>query len=338
MNQYDVYGIGNALVDIEYQVSAERLAELGIDKGLMTLVEAERQAAVIEALGGLHRRRICGGSAANSMIAVNQLGGRAFYSCKVADDEVGEFYLHDLAGHGVDTNVREDNREPGATGTCLVFVTPDADRTMNTHLGITASLSEREVVPEAIPLSRYLYIEGYLAASESARGAVARARAAARETGVAVAITLSDLNMVVHCREGLTEMIAEGVDLLFCNESEARGLAGCEDLDEALGHLRGLTRRFVVTLGPQGALAFDGRDVIEIAGVAVRAVDTVGAGDMFAGTFLYGVCRGMDYARAGALASAASAALVTEFGPRLPTARLREIRARLQEREDAPEP
>lgn len=322
---YDVYGIGNALVDIEYEVTSDQLSELQIDKGVMTLVDSSRQQIVMAALQDYPQHRSCGGSAANSIIAVTQFGGSAFYSCRVANDHVGTFYFEDLLSHGVATNLTHQNRDDGVTGTCLVFVTPDADRTMNTHLGITEKLATPDLVTDAIGESRYLYIEGYLAPSATARAAVHEAKQAARNAGTAVALTLSDPNMVEYFRAELDEMLAGGVDLLFANEAEARLMAGCESLHEAIDYFKRLAKQFVVTRGPQGALVFDGETLIDIPGVAVDAIDTVGAGDMFAGAFLYGLCHGMSHAASGGLAAHASAILVTRYGPRIDSEQARQI-------------
>lgn len=322
---YDVYGIGNALVDIEYEVSDDDLVELGIDKGVMTLVDSQRQQSVMSALQDHPQHRSCGGSAANSIIAVSQFGGSSFYSCRVASDHVGTFYLEDLLRHGVATNLTHDNRDDGVTGTCLVFVTPDADRTMNTHLGITEELAIPDLVTDAIGASRYLYIEGYLSSSPTARAAVQQARQVASAGDTAISLTLSDANMVLYFRDGLEEMLADGVDLLFANETEASLMAGSETLADAVGYFKGLAKQFVITRGPRGALVYDGDTTVDIPGVAVDAVDTVGAGDMFAGAFLYGLCHGMDAAAAGSLATRASAKLVTHFGPRMATEQAQQV-------------
>ncbi len=169
MTQYDVYGMGNALLDIELEVSGETLQEMGIDKGVMTLIEEEAQDKILKHLDSHPMKRAGGGSAANTAIAVSQFGGKVFYSCKVADDEAGKFYLDDLLRAGVDTNLQQHPLETGVTGKCLVFVTPDADRTMNTFLGISASFSEKELVADAIANSQYTYIEGYLGLLMKAR-------------------------------------------------------------------------------------------------------------------------------------------------------------------------
>jgi sugar/nucleoside kinase (ribokinase family) len=316
MSRYHVYGIGNALVDMEYEVEERDLAKLRIDKGVMTLVDEAHQKEIMAHLADHRHGRGSGGSAANTVIAVSQFGGSGFYSCKVADDELGHFYLDDLVANGVDTN-RHGDKEAGHTGRCVVLVTPDTDRTMVTHLGITGGFSIRELVPEAIRESDYLYIEGYLATSDSARAAAVEARGVAEQAGVRTAISLADPNIVHHFKDGLQAMIGGGVDLLFANEAEAKGMAGTDDFAEAVAYLKTIAKEFAVTLGPQGALVYDGGTLMEIEPVRAEAVDTVGAGDMFAGAFLYGVSQGWDHRRAGDLASAASAKLVTRLGPRI---------------------
>jgi sugar/nucleoside kinase (ribokinase family) len=316
MARYQVYGIGNALVDMEYEVDAVDLGILGIDKGVMTLVDEAQQAAIMHHLKDHRPQRGSGGSAANSVIALSQFGGKAFYSCKVADDELGHFYMDDLIRGGVDTNnhVRKDE---GHTGRCVVLVTPDSDRTMCTFLGVSSALSANELVEDALRDSDWFYTEGYLVTSDAAREASIAAKQIADASGVKTAISLSDPNMVKFFKSGLLEMIGSGVELLFANEFEAMGMAGSDDLAVAVDYLKGISRTFAVTRGPDGALLWDGSRLIEIAPIKVKAIDTVGAGDMFAGAFLYGLSQGWDFARSGHLASAAAAKLVTSLGPRI---------------------
>jgi sugar/nucleoside kinase (ribokinase family) len=324
MRKYNVYGIGNALVDMEYEVDVDDLEKLRIDKGVMTLVDEAHQSEIMEHLKEHHHQKGSGGSAANSLIAVGQLGGKGFYSCKVANDALGHFYMDDLIAGGVDTNHHTD-KEDGHTGRCVVLVTPDTDRTMVTHLGVSGGFSSRELVPDTIRESDFFYIEGYLVTSESARAAAMEGRQIAEGAGVKTAISLSDPNMVTFFKDGLKEMIGGGVDLIFANEAEAVGMAETDHLEAAVAFLKKLSREFAITRGPKGALVYDGRDMIEIDPVAVEAVDTVGAGDMFAGAFLYGLTRGWDHKRSGDLAAAASAKLVTSLGPRISTGETREI-------------
>jgi sugar/nucleoside kinase (ribokinase family) len=316
MSKYDVYALGNALVDMEYEVAPEDLEHLHIDKGVMTLVDEAHQLRIMEHLRERHHQRGSGGSAANSVIALCQFGGTGYYSCKVANDELGHFYLKDLCDGGVatrDTSFLDD----GDTGRCVVLVTPDSDRTMCTYLGISGNLSLHELDQEALTASKWFYTEGYLVTSDTARVAAIEARKLAERAGVKTAISLSDPNMVKFFKDGLKEMIGERVDMVFANEEEAMGMAEADTLDDAVVYLKTIAREFAITRGPKGALVWDGEQIIDIDPVPVKPVDTVGAGDMFAGAFLYGVTQGWSHQKAGDLASAASARLVTTLGPRM---------------------
>ncbi len=323
--KYHVYGVGNALVDMEFEVTPEILQALNINKGVMTLVDETRQAEIVSQLNGRLCKQSGGGSAANTMVAISQFGGKGFYSCKVANDEAGTFYLEDLRRCGLDTNLHNGEREVGTTGKCLVMVTPDADRTMNTFLGITGSLSPQELVPEALADADYLYLEGYLVSSPTAKEAAIKAREIAQKQRVKVSFSLSDPNMVDFFREDLLKIIGAGVDFIFANETEALKMAQTENLSEAIAHLKTLTRGFAITLGKKGSLIFDGQEMLEISPYPVEAIDTVGAGDMYAGAFLYGITHGMNDAQAGDLASRASSRIVTCFGPRLATEDLQSL-------------
>jgi fructokinase len=316
MKQYHVYAIGNALVDMEYLVDDPFLSQHRIDKGVMTLVDQTAQQTLRQALSGHTGKRASGGSAANTIIAVNHLGGRAYYACKVANDEIGDFYVHDLSQAGVHTNLHKE-REAGVTGQCVVMITPDAERTMHTFLGISEQVSEQDVDAQAIAQSEFVYLEGYLVTSASARPAAMAARRIAEQAGVKTALTFSDPNMVRFFRDGLQAMLGEGVDLLFCNRQEALLWAETEDLETAAARLLTVARSFAITLGADGALVHDGRQAYHIPGKPVKAIDTNGAGDLFAGAFLYAITHGMDYCQAGAFACEAAALLVTKMGPRL---------------------
>jgi len=319
MKKYNVYGMGAALVDTEIEVADSFLSSAGIDKGVMTLVDEPRQDELLQLLEHhlVASRRASGGSAANSVIATRCFGGTAFYSCKVADDENGRFYLADMARAGVDCN-RYAGTEAGTTGKCLVMITPDAERTMNTFLGISSTLGAVDLDEAALRDSDFLYIEGYLVTSPSGRAAAVAAREIAERTGVRTALSFSDPGIVAHFRDGLQEMLGAGVDLLFCNQAEALEWTGANRLEEAAEALRATARAFAITLGGDGALLFDGRSYHRVAAQPVRAIDTNGAGDMFAGAYLFGITNGYDAAAAGLLANMAAAELVTHYGPRLP--------------------
>ena len=322
---YNVYGMGNALLDIEFKVTPDLLENLGIDKGVMTLIEADRQQQLINDLKSYMGNKSGGGSAANTMFAISQFGGKCFYSCKVANDEMGDSYVQDLVDAGIDTNLQNQERDSGITGQCLVFVTPDADRTMNTHLGISAQFSEKELNESAIAASEYLYIEGYLVTDPTSKAAAIKGRKIAKNAGKKVALSLSDLNMAKYFKEGFLEMIGDGIDLIFANQDEALTMAETDDLAKACDYLKTLSKGFIITRGAKGALVYDGNSLIEVEPQPVKAVDTVGAGDMFAGAFLYGLTNGMSHADAGKLASAASARLVTSYGPRLEPQEAKEV-------------
>lgn len=322
--KYSVYGLGNALVDMEFEVTSELLKELKIDKGVMTLVDEQQQQEILTKLPEPCKRS-SGGSAANSMVAISQLGGEGFYSCKVANDSTGAFYLEDLINCGLDTNLTPENRPEGVSGKCLVLVTPDADRTMNTFLGITSDLSWAEVNEEALKDSQYVYAEGYLVTSDIAKASVIKAKQIAEQAGVKTALSLSDPNMVDFFRAGLLEMIGSGVDLIFANESEATKMAESENIDDAVKYLKTIAKTFAITRGKEGSIVFDGQNLIEVEAFPVNPVDTVGAGDMYAGCLLYGITNGLEWAKAGKLASLASSKLVTSFGARLSTEELQSI-------------
>ena len=315
--QYDVFSLGNALVDVEIEVSPEQLSELAIEKGVMTLVELERHDELLAKLSGNTADRASGGSAANSIFALAQLGGKGYHACRVANDEAGKFYASDLSLADVDNNISQLANNDGTTGKCLVMITPDADRTMNTYLGISSNMQVADLDLKALEQSEYLYIEGYLVTSESNHATALAAKNYAKEEGVKIAYTLSDPNMVKFFKPQIEEVLAGGVDLLFANEDEALEFTQEKSIEEALEALKDIAAKVVITLGAKGALYFDGHKSHKIAPNSVDAVDTNGAGDMFAGSFLYALTQGYSAEKAGRLASFCSSYLVTQFGPRL---------------------
>jgi sugar/nucleoside kinase (ribokinase family) len=327
MNKFDVYAVGNALVDIEYHATAERMKKLGIEKGVMTLIDEQRQNGLMRELGESHEKMTCGGSAANTIIALAQLGADTHLDCRVSNDMTGQFFTRDLHDSGVHSSLASKQAPVGVTGKCLVFVTPDADRTMNTFLGASADLDGSDIDEEAIGNSEYVYLEGYLASADNTRDAAIKARTAAEQQGVKTALTLSDPNMVKFFRDSMESMIGDGVDLMFANEEEALELAGTTDFYEAVQKLKVVAKKFVVTRGKDGSVIYDGNSIIDIAPNSVEAIDTLGAGDMFAGAFLYGLSVGMEFQQCGNLASLASSKIVTQYGPRLEAEQTRAVLA-----------
>lgn len=330
MALYDIYGVGAALVDTEIEVTDDDLENLAIEKGVMTLVDEARQQELIHYLSDhlVASKQASGGSGANSIIAANYFGSNNFYSCKVSDDSNGDFYLRDMDAAGVTCN-KNDQRHQGVTGKCLILITPDAERTMLTHLGISETLSTEELDLEAARQSRIVYLEGYLVTSPTGREAAIRLREAAQASGVKTAISLSDPGMVEFFGDGLKEMIGEGVDLLFCNEHEALGFTNAPSITVAAEKLQQYSKGFAITRGAKGALVFDGNTFHEIPPFKVKAIDTNGAGDMFAGAFMHALIQGYSYADAGRLASRASAEVVSGFGPRLVPEKHQEILAEI---------
>jgi sugar/nucleoside kinase (ribokinase family) len=317
MKRFNVYGIGNALVDIVTEVDQSFFEKNQVEKGLMTLVDEDRQHQLMKAIDMKKSKMACGGSAGNTMIAVSQFGGKSFYSCLVAKDELGKFFLEDLKRNGVDTNLTYDRLSDGITGKCLVMTTPDAERTLNTFLGISSFLSPEHLDEQAIQNSSYLYLEGYLVTSPKGLEAMKEAKKIAEKHNVKTTLTFSDPAMVKYFSTQMQEIVGASVDMLFCNEEEAMTFTGTDTVIAAREKLKQVAKHFAITQGPNGATIYDGDTFITIEPYKTIAVDTNGAGDMFAGAFLYGITNGHSYAEAGKLASLASSRVVAQYGPRL---------------------
>jgi sugar/nucleoside kinase (ribokinase family) len=314
---YDIYGLGNALVDMEFRIDEGFLRTHGITKGHMTLVTEERLDGLSAALQEHEPERMSGGSAANSIIAAQGFGCRTYYSCRVADDPTGQHFLADMKAAGVSTNLNA--RVPataGKSGRCLVLVTADAERSMNTFLGISAALDATTIDEAALATSRYFYAEGYLSSGEASTEAAIAARELAESAGVHTAISLSDPSMVTFFRDHLTRILGNGVHSLFCNEEEALSWARTDRLDLALNELRDIGRTVCVTLGKRGCLVVTGHDATPVPGFAAQAVDTNGAGDIFAGACLAGWCAGMETTQGAAFGNFAAAQLIQTYGAR----------------------
>jgi sugar/nucleoside kinase (ribokinase family) len=314
---YDVYGIGNALVDIVTEVDPDFFNKNQVEKGLMTLVDEKRQEQLMKAIDMNKSKMACGGSAGNTMIAISQFGGKSFYSCLVAKDELGKFFLEDLKRNGVDTNLTYERLSTGITGKCLVMTTPDAERTLNTFLGISSMLSPEHVDESAIKSAAYLYLEGYLVTSPGGLEAMKEAKKIAEKNNVKTTLTFSDPSMVKYFSKQMEEIVGASVDMLFCNEEEAMIYTGTDSITEAREKLKQVAKHFAITMGANGAIIYDGDTFITIEPYKAKALDTNGAGDMFAGAFLYAINHNHSYAEAGKLASLASSRVVAQYGPRL---------------------
>ncbi|MFM7486925.1 MAG: adenosine kinase [Cytophagales bacterium] len=322
---FDVYAIGNAIVDIVTEVEYDFFEKNEVEKGVMTLVDEKRQKHLMTAIDMKKSKLTGGGSAGNTITALSQFGGKGFYSCLVAQDELGKFFIDDLKSNNIATNLQFEKLPVDHTGRCLVMTSPDAERTMNTFLGVNSFFSSEHLNEEEIKNSKYLYMEGYLVASPKGLEAMLEAKKLAEHHKVSVALTFSDPSMVKYFSAQMQQVVGASVDLLFCNEEEAMIYTGTNDILEAREKLKDLAKRFVMTLGKNGALVFDGDTFIQIEPYKVNAVDSNGAGDMFAGAFMYAITHGHSYAEAGKLASLASSKVVEQFGPRLTTPQVKKV-------------
>lgn len=313
--KYDVYGVGNALVDIQARVSDQVLAATGFDKGIMTLVDDAQQQAVLAGLGDIPLNRCAGGSAANTIVGVADFGGKVAYAGKVSGDEIGDFFLKDMRDLGVSIEVPA--AESGPTGTCAVMISEDAQRTMLTNLGVSGTLSESDIDEAEIAQAKYLYVEGYLLTGESTKKAAYKAIEFAKKNNVKVAFTASDPFLVGMLRDEILSLIEGPVDLFFCNEEEAKSLTGLDDPIACAAEIHKHAENVAMTLGANGSIIMDGGKSYPIEGVATAAIDTTGAGDMYAAGVLFGITNGMSWQQAGHLASHAASRIVSQLGARM---------------------
>lgn len=312
---HDVYAVGNALVDIQAKVDDALLTQLAFEKGVMTLVDDERQASVLAHFDLPSLHRCAGGSAANTIAAIADFGGKAEFVGKIGDDETGEFFMKDLRALGVTIDV---DPLPGTpTGTCAILISEDAERTMLTNLGASARLSEIDIDEAAIQKAKYVYIEGYLFTGEDTKAAAYRAIDHAVKHNIKIAFTASDPFLVNMIREEIWDLIRGPVDLFFCNEEEAQSLTGLTDPIACASKIHETAENVAMTLGPKGSILMHGGEAIPIEGVDVKAIDTTGAGDMYAGGILYGITNGLTWKQSGHLASHAAARVVSQLGARL---------------------
>jgi len=320
----NVYGIGNALVDYEYLVEDNFLSKHSLPKGGMTLLDESQQKKLMTELSNFKKRQ-GGGSAANTVIALSQLGGKSFYSCKVAKDDDGIFYMDDLAKQGVSHHLKTDQLSVGTTGKCVVMVTPDGERTMGTFLGVTASYDKNQIDWNCLAASQFLYIEGYLLCNELAAQAAMQANEFARQKKVKVALTFSDPGVVKFFMERFKKLLAQPIDLLFCNEAEGYAFAEETEILPTFDQLKKVAKHVVMTRSSKGAVIWDGQELLEVATKPVKPLDANGAGDMFAGAYMYGLTHGMSARKSAELACHAASAVIQVYGPRLETKTVKNI-------------
>lgn len=319
----DVIAIGDAMVDVIATCDDSFLDQRGLAKGSMRLMDPAEADSLYAAMGSA--RETSGGSAANSMAGVASLGGRAAFIGQTADDQLGEIFAHDMRALGVEFDTPPVPGPP-PTGRCLILVTPDAQRTMNTCPGASYTLTEKALDRDRIEAATITFLEGYLWGPEGPRKAMLSAAAIARQAGRSIAFTLSESLCLPGRREGVMQMIDSGtVDLLFANEDEVRQLTGCGAIGECLDSLAGKVSTLVVTRGPGGAIAVEGGERVDVLAAPVETiVDTTGAGDLFAAGFVVSRCRGRPLKACLEAGTLAAAEIISHFGAR-PESDLREL-------------
>lgn len=317
MRKYQVYSVGMALVDLQFKL--RNIDDLGIklEAGGTNLIDADQEEKLLQRLAHLSPVQTCGGSGANTLSVIQGLGGKVFYTCKVGKDAAGDFFYQDLQKQGIETNLDSGVRAAARTGKCIVIILPDADRVLNSFLGANACLAVADINQAALENSEFFFIEPFLSIMPHAKATVVAAREIAQKAGCKIAITLTTCRPPDVMKSDLLSMIGDGVDLLFCNEYEAKLFCQSDDIDAIKNTFKDVAQQFVITRGNKGALLYDGKSFLEIPGYPVTPVDTTGAGDVFAGAFLYAITHGKDFFAAGNFACQVAAKCVLQFGARL---------------------
>ena len=321
--KYDVLGIGNAIFDVLVQTDEAFLGAHGMAKGSMALIDENRATSIYRDMGPA--TEMSGGSAANTIVGIANLGARAAYVGKVRDDQIGRLYTHDIRAAGVAFETKPAAGGP-ATGCSYILVTPDGERTMNTYLGAAQDLTSADIDAAQIAASAIVYLEGYLWDPKSAKEAFVKASKIAHEAGRQVALTLSDAFCVGRYRGEFLDLMRTGtVDLVFANEAELGSLYETADFDAALKQLQGDTKLGIVTRSEKGCVVASKEGVVAVPAFPVgKIVDTTGAGDLFAAGFLFGLVRGAGHEAAGRLGALAAAEVIQHIGAR-PQVSLKEL-------------
>lgn len=320
---YDVVAVGNAIVDVMAPCEDFRIAELGMARGGMTLVDTDRARQLYDSMGPA--REVSGGSAANTLAGLAALGARCAFVGQVADDQLGEVFAHDIRAAGIAFDVPARRGDP-PTARCLIFVSPDGQRTMNTYLGASQFLPAAALDPALIGDAAVLYLEGYLWDPEQPRAAMREAIAAARSAGRKVAFTLSDAFVIDRHGADFRALIDAGqIDILFANEHELAALTGEPAFEAGIALLAPKVTTLVVTRSERGAVALENGERAEVSAEPVeRVIDTTGAGDLFAAGFLFGEVRGASLNDRLKLGAICAAEIISHYGAR-PEANLSEL-------------
>jgi sugar/nucleoside kinase (ribokinase family) len=316
--EFGVIAIGNALVDVLYEADDSYIEaqdkEFGMAKGSMNLVDAERALALYGDMSD--PVKMAGGSAGNTMACFASLGGKGAYIGKVADGELGNHFVNSLKDMGVTYETSRLKHGP-STGRCMIFVTPDGERTMNTYLGAAVELTPDDIDPDFVAKAKVLYLEGYLYDPPQAMEAFVKASRAAHEAGRRVALSLSDPFCVDRHREAFKNLVSMHVDILFANEDEIKSLYETDDLEEAMNQVKTQCALVAITRGEKGSIIIKNGQKTEVSAEEnVELIDSTGAGDAYAAGFLYGFTENMDIETCGRLGSVAAAEVISQMGPR----------------------
>jgi len=312
--RYDVLGVGNAIVDVIASTNDAFLTEHGIPKGAMNLIDEQRATSLYGAMPAA--KEVSGGSAANTLAGIASLSGRGAYIGKVANDQLGEIFRHDLNAIGVEYNTSPHLNGP-STARCLIAVTPDGERSMSTFLGCSPLLTADDLDKDRISAAGIVFLEGYLFDQEEAKAAFVRAAEYARAASRHTALTLSDLFCVDRHRASFRHLVAHHIDILFANESEIIALYEAANFEEAFAAARADCRIVAVTRSEKGSVLARGEEIVSVPAFPVeKVVDTTGAGDLYAAGVLYGLATGRELEACGLLGSLAAAEVISHYGPR----------------------
>ena len=317
--KYDICAIGNALVDTQYMVEHDFLKEIGLEVDSMTLTSSEEQYPIVEKLKEMNVESVsdCGGSATNSLVAASNYGSICHHVCRVSDDEDGQKYIKSLKVAGVEHIGFSKEESDLPTGKCLIFVTPDAKRTMSSMLGISAFLGPLDINFDAIRNSKIFYIEGYMVTSDENFNAVTSVLDDIKDSNILKALSLSDAGIVMGFKDKFEKIENYGIDMIFCNDDEATAFSGKETLEEAINFFKNSSYMIAITVGSKGSIVIKDGEAIVSPAVEINPIDTNGAGDMFAGSFMHAYLKGYSLAECSDFSNFASSKVVETFGPRL---------------------
>ena len=315
--KYDVFGVGNAIVDILAQVEDSAIDDLKLNKGGMALMTTDQQGDVLDKINDSSLSFASGGSAANTMVSIVQSGGTGVYSGKVANDANGTFYQKGMQEEGIDFYIPPVDHPDQLTGSCVVLTTPDAERTMCTHLGISTELTKEDLNFDLLEQSKCSYIEGYLWDAETPRAACVATFEESKKRGIKTAFSFSDPFLIDRFGDQFKDVVKDYCDIVFCNADEARMFLGAESIEECAKKLGGVCDLVFITDGGNGCYVIEKGAVEKVGGFDVKAIDTVGAGDAFAGGALYGITNGLSTLDSAKWGNYFAAQVVAKIGPRL---------------------